>query len=266
MTLKQIAQKNRENSKPLFDISSLASAYPTGEHLMGNFITAYTSNSQILDAKILRKFGEQKISFDKDLTDTEIMTEYNVEIQGIVFSHLTDWAKMFSAMIKDYEPLWNVDGTVKTTYGATKDTMKYGQTQLTMTHGAQDNSDIYAQRTNTEGGGTDTHNTYKTTYPDATERKTDKGEDIIAQRTNTIGGGTDRHTTTQYNDINTQNTHTDEKDSIQHIDTEERTGNIGVTKSTDLVESEIILRSKYGFWDIIASMILKEMGANYYEN
>ena len=249
----------------------------------GNFITAYTTNSQILDSKILRKFGEQKISFDKDLTDSEIMTEYNVEIQGIVFSHLNDWAKMFSAMIKDYEPLWNVDGTVKTTYGATKDTMKYGQTQLTMQHGAtqltmqhgaQDNSDIYAQRTNTEGGGTDTHNTYKTTYPDATERKTDKGEDVIAQRTNTLGGGTDRHTTTQYSDVNsttqfsdvnTQTQHTDEKDSIQHIDTEERTGNIGVTKSTDLVESEIMLRSKYGFWDIVASMILKEMGANYYE-
>lgn len=249
----------------MFDISSLAASYPTGEHLEGNFITTYINNSQILDQKILRKFGEQKISFDKDLTDAECMTEYNVEIQGIVFSHLSDWAKMWSAMIKDYEPLWNVDGTVKLTYGATKDTTKYGPTKDTNIYGEQKDTSVIAQRTNTEGGGTDTHNTYKTTYPDATERKTDKGEDIIASRTNTAGGGTDTLTRQSHTDTHETILHQDEKESIQHIDEERRTGNIGVTKSTELVESEIALRQRYGFWDIVASMILKEMGANYYE-
>lgn len=245
--------------------ADLLPSYPEGEYLEGNFVQAYLDGYNFYDRFIVKLFGNRGIEVDKLTPITDAAIEWTYDVNAIVFTHLNEWAKMYSANIKDYEPLWNVDGTVKTTYGATKETSKYGPTKDTNIYGEQKDTTVEAQRTNTLGGGTDTHNEFKTTYPDATERKTDKSEDIIAERTNTQGGGTDTLTRQSHTDTHETVLHQDEKDTIQHIDEERRTGNIGVTSSMSLVEQENALRTKWVFFKMIFRYILQEMGAIYYE-
>lgn len=299
--------------------SSLVPSYPEGEHLIGNFITDYVDGYTYFDRNVARKYGERGIEVNYDTTIAEASADWLQDVNSIVFQHLNDWAKMYSALIKDYEPLWNVDGTVITTYGetenndqygATQKTRQYGATQDTMQHGAVTTTDTYGATqdttqygatqdttqygatSETQGGGTDTHNHYERSYPDSTEIKTSKDEDVIASRTNTstqhsdiessiqhsdVKSSTqhiDTHGTTQYSDvassiqhsdIESDLLHSDKHTSEEHTDTERRTGNIGVTKSTELVESEARLRITYNFFDIIFKFMMKEMGAIYYD-
>ena len=298
---------------------TLASSYPTGEHLEGNFVTYYTTNYQLFDRYVVKLFGERAIEVDdtEPLSDTVINWSYDVD--GIVFSHLVDWAKMYSASIKDYEPLWNVDGTVQTTYGATRDTdsfgnkreqsaygatsnsmqygatsesMQYGATSESMQYGATSESMQYGNTSETLGQHTNTGTDYKTSYPDSTEVKTDKRTDELGAQTNTTTAHTDTKTGTTHTDTKTGTTHTDTKtgtthtdtatgtahtdtftedahtdthSSDQHIDTERRTGNIGVTKSTELIESEYRLRERWNFYKLIFGYIVREMGCIYYD-
>lgn len=299
--------------------SSLVPSYPEGDHLEGNFITDYVNGYTYFDRNVARKYGERGIEVDYDTTIAEASADWLQDVNSIVFQHLNDWAKMYSALIKDYEPLWNVDGTVITTYGetenndqygatqktrqygATQDTMQYGATQKTnqygatqdtMQYGATSVTTQYGATSGTQGGGTDTHNHYERSYPDGTNIKTQYDEDIIANRTNTTTAHSDSvsgtthtdtassltHTDTeselthsdtksslQHTDIESDLLHSDKHTSEEHVDTERRTGNIGVTKSTELVESEEKLRIKYNFFDIIFKFMMKEMGAIYYD-
>lgn len=280
---------------------TLASSYPTGEHLEGNFVTYYTTNYELFDRYVVKLFGERAIEVDdtEPLSDTVINWTYDVD--GIVFSHLVDWAKMYSASIKDYEPLWNVDGTVTTTYGATRDTdsfgnkreqnaygatsnsMQYGATSESTQYGATSETTQYGARSETTGARSDEHNDYKTSYPDSTEVKTDRSTDSIGTQTNTkatvsdtVSGTThtDTHTGTTHTDTATgtahtdtftEDAHSDTHTSDQHIDTERRTGNIGVTKSTELIESEYRLRDRWNFYKLIFGYIVREMGCIYYD-
>lgn len=303
--------------------SDLISSYPEGEYLIGNFVEYYTDNFEYFDRNVVRKFGDRGLKVDSEESLDSVVLDWIQDVNSIVFSHLNDWAKMYSASIKDYEPLWNVDGTVINTYGKTKktdtigqkhseniygqevdvnligqqvDNNVYGATQDTIQHGQQVESNVIGQEIDSNVYGAQTNNTsiYKTTYPDTTERKTDKTINELGSHTDQISKGshTDKLTKNQYTDIESSISHTDEltkgqrQDQLtkgshtdqynenqhidlyendQHEDVERRTGNIGITKSTELVESEYKLRTVYNFFDIIFKFMIKEMGVIYYD-
>lgn len=253
-------------NRPLMMTSDLLALYPTGEHLEGNFVQDYIDHYEMFDRNVTRRYGDRQILVPKDDTSAEVMDDWIYDMNAIVFTHLNDWAKMYSALIKDYEPLWNVDGTEITTYGATRDTDVFGNTSSTVQYGATQNTMQYGQQSNTYGSRDDTHTDYKTSYPDSTEVKTDKGVDNIGQQINTSAQHTDTASSISHSDTATAQTHTDTHSGDQHVDTLRRTGNIGVTKSTELVESEATLRTKWNFFDMIFKFMMKEVGANYYEN
>lgn len=268
--MKKIKKNQTTNNKPLLDIEGLIPSYPSGDYIVGNFIQVYLANYNILDKKFIRKYGEQSIRFDEDYTETECMQEYNTTIQGIVFSHLEDWAKMYAAMLTEYNPIWNVDGTEVTVYGKTKKTDTLGQRHEEDILGATHTENIHGlkQEQDIIPNYTDTDKTYHATSPDTTERLTDKNS-------HEFGAHTVDHKTLSYTDqINgnavtnkhDENQVIDKSENDEHTDTLTRQGNIGVTKSTDLVESEIALRSKYGFFDIIFAIIMREIGGAYYGN
>lgn len=218
--------------------SDLIPSYPTGEYLEGNFVEDYINGFDKLDRYVVKRYGERALEVDGDTTLDEAVADWQLDVNSIVFAHLTDWAKMYSDLIKDYEPLWNVDGTTVYTYGetentdqfgatqktnqygATQDTLQYGATQKTnqygatedtMQYGATSETTQYGATSETQGGGTDTHNHYERSYPDATNIKTQYDEEIIASRTNT---------TTQHSDTVSGTTHTDKASSLTHTDTE----------------------------------------------
>ena len=53
--------------------------------------------------------------------------------------------------------------------------------------------------------------------------------------------------------------------SKTHTDTVTRKGNIGVTKSTDLLRDEFRLRMEKAFFDVVFKTIIEEIGA-YWED
>lgn len=213
--------------------NDLASSYPTGTYLEGNFVTDYTTNYLLFDRNIVRKYGDRGIEVDSDATIADVANDWLQDVNSIVFSHLSDWAKMFSASIKDYEPLWNVDGTVVTTYG---------DTDKSDIMGAKHRESDFAART-------DGSDIYHTTYPDTTERKTDR-------TSNSIGAHKDKFD---------ENTYTDRHTEEEHEVTEVRQGNIGVTETTTLIKHSYELYNTYNFYDVIFKFMIKEMGVIYYD-
>lgn len=249
--------------------NDLASSYPTGEYLIGNFIEDYIAGYTYFDTNVARKYGDRGLEVPEDETLSETVTDWIQNVNSIVFSHINDWAKMYSASLKDYEPLWNVDGTVTNTYGATLRTDNIGARQVTDQFGQTVNSTQYGAKseTDTVGARSDSHSIYKTTYPDTTERKTDRNDDSYGAQSNghSEQAHTDQTTLGTHTDTHSELARQDTSGTAQHVDTERRTGNIGVTKSTELVESEYKLRATYNFFDIIFKYIMKEMGVIYYD-
>lgn len=299
--------------------SDLSASYPTGEYLIGNFITDYVNGYSYFDRNVVRKYGDRGLEVDSDATLDEVCLDWLQDVNSIVFSHLNDWAKMYSASLKDYEPLWNVDGTVVTTYGETEntkvmgatqatdvfgntsETTQYGQKQRTDVMGGRSESDSYGATQVTDnfggtsetlGSHTDTTTEHARSYSSGTTVEP-KGEDTVyGQQVNSTTthsdthseiAHTDQHTATTYTDTHTdaqssdtrsatahtdthsEIAHTDTDSNAEHVDTERRTGNIGVTKSTELIESEYKLRLTYNFFELIFKYMIKEMGVIYYD-
>lgn len=281
--------------------SDLSASYPTGEYLIGNFITDYVNGYTYFDRNVVRKYGDRGLEVDSDTTLDEVCLDWLQDVNSIVFSHLNDWAKMYSASLKDYEPLWNVDGTVTTTYGETENTKEYGATQATDQFGntsettqygqkqrtdvlgATQDTDQYGGTSETLGSHTDTTTEHARSYSSGTTVEP-KGEDTVyGQQVNSSTAHTDTHSSiahtdthtdaqssdtksaTAHTDTHSEIAHTDVDTGAEHVDTERRTGNIGVTKSTELIESEYKLRLTYNFFELIFKYMIKEMGVIYYD-
>lgn len=184
-------------------------------------------------------------------------------------------------------------------YGATEDTVQYGATRDTMQYGATQTTKEYGATSDTVGEHTDTDTSYSVSFDGSTEKETGKVSHSIGSQTNTSLLHTDteselihtdtsssiihsdvtssiihsdvtsaiQHTDTassiQHTDTNERDARTDGKTTLSYTDTEVRRGNIGVTKSTDLLDSEIKLRVAMGFWDTIFKTLANEGGLYY---
>ena len=175
-------------------------------------------------------------------------------------------------------------------YGATQDTTQYGATQDTMQYGATEDTTEYGATSRTEGQHTNTDTDYAVSYDSATEKETGKHDHNLGSQTITELLHTDKQSSILHSDVASSIQHsdvassiqhsdvasslqhtdtaerdarTDGKSSLQYIDTELRQGNIGVTKSTDLLEAETLYRSKMGFWDTIFKTLANEGGLYY---
>ena len=192
-------------------------------------------------------------------------------------------------------------GIDKTTlnYASREDTNQYGATQDTTQYGATKSTTDYGATSETKGAQTNTDTSYSVSYDSATEKETGKVAHSIGAQTNTSLLHTDETSTIQHSDIasslqhsdiassiqhsdiassiqhtdtltqgahidtNTRDAHIDKHSSIQHIDTELRQGNIGVTKSTELLDAETIYRTKASFWSNIFKSLCNEGGVYY---
>jgi hypothetical protein len=141
-----------------------------------------------------------------------------------VLTNIYKYSRLYETTILEYNPLWNVDGTEERTVNRSKsgnDTDTYNENNITTKTG----TDATART------GNDTTTTQKTTFDSASFNDTDK---------NTL-----QHNTTDTTSHNTtdNNRHTGTKGNIFENEEEEtetvvKQGNIGVTKSTELIDSQ----------------------------
>lgn len=245
--------------------SELSNSYPEIEGNDSNFITDYIAMSDTLDKGLVFQYGKRLFDYYDEIT-SDSFDNWKEISSSIVLKHLRDWAFLYYTITRDYNPLYNVDGTEETTYGPTKNTNKYGPTSQTNAYGENVSTYNSAEKntSTTIASRTNSSTDSKKAYPDNALEVTNSVSD-------TIGGGTDTSKQDEYIDTSTNNAHndtisttqhTDEVESIAHTDTLRRYGNIGVTKSSDLVSSEYTLRTK-SFWDIVFKTMLMEGGFHY---
>lgn len=227
------------NLKLLFTASAVS--YPTIEGNTSNFLTDYEANSAKLDRLFYRKYASMKtVSKDEDTT-AATFTEWKSDVNSILYYYLDAWARLYYALSLAYNPLYNVDGETKTeTKGKIEGLSGSDTTDL-------DNKE--QKRTSVYGSHTDTDTSYEVPFDTTTEKETGK-------ESTSIGGYTDTHTDQAHKD---QHKITyGKKNDVDYTVTETRAGNIGTTKTTDLLGSEWELR-KRSFWENVFKSIVKEL-------
>ena len=296
--LKDIYKSLGQNDVLLFD-SAINTYYPDIEGNESNFLTDYGTLHAYIDGEFAHKFGERVIDLEAD-TLSQAVSEFKGITTGVCLLNIQNWARLYYALSLDYNPLYNVDGLTtythgaqsetysygkdKTTsqFGATQDTMQYGATQDTTQYGATQDTTEYGATSETLGTHTDTSTEYAVSYDSATEKEKGKTSNTIGSQTNTSLLHTDvsssilhsdvassiQHTDTassiQHTDTNERDARTDGKTSLQYIDTELRQGNIGVTKSTELLADTYKLYTEHpGFWDTIFKTLANDGGLYY---
>lgn len=275
--------KGLGSSSLLFD-SFLTPFYPDIEGNESNFLTDYATSHAVFDKAFTHKFGERVIDLESD-TLSDAITEFRGITSGVAMLNLSNWARLYYALSLDYNPLYNVDGLTTFTHGAQsetysygkdKTTSQYGATQDTVQYGATEDTTEYGATSRTEGGHLDTDTEYKMSYDSATEKEAGKTTHDAAAKTTTELLHTDTQSSIQHSDISSSLQHTDTaerdarsdgKSTTQYVDTELRQGNIGVTKSTELLRDAYDLYTQTkGFWDTIFKILANEGGLYYGDN
>lgn len=142
-------------------------------------------------------------------------------INALLCRNAYKYKRLYDLYMEDFNPLWNVDGTVKTTF------------DWNMNRSGEDKN---------VASGTDTTSSSTTTYDSTADHATDKS--------GTNYGRTDTRT------------YTNLKDAKSGTETVARTGNIGVTKSTELAMDALKWSGMFKFLEILTSDMANEL--SYY--
>lgn len=193
------------------------------------------------------KYGDLKVlAFEKNHDNEYIdaYTEFTMQLHSVIFRHAYKWKNLFDSMNYTYNPLWNVDGTETTTYsdfekqddipqkttiesiGAKKKTDTYGAESVTMT-----NANVPVDET-----------TYYNTQKQQNDslQHIDTHEDDATAATTTVNSYLDKHI------------------DKEHTVTIERSGNIGVTKTTELIQSQRDIVN-FDFYEVVFKDIVDEI-------
>ena len=250
--------------------------------------------ASLLDMEYYTTFGNRQTSplVDYLIGDKEhLSTEDTQKLARIIFNKFSDnWNRIDLAFSKEYNPIWNKDGTETTTVENSAKTTTYekgNQTNRT-TKGQQVNTNGYGEGQTTESqGATNTTNKYgqdKTTtenetaaFNSSTYQDDTQSTETRAEKTDTIKTDSVTNTTTEKAKTDTftegqrEDTFTDgaRTDTTQEGETTQTTtysfgGNIGVTTTQELLTAEFDMREKYNFFDIIFRNVDSIMSCGYY--
>lgn len=186
-----------------------------------------------------------------------------------------NWQKTYDALMEEYNPIWNVDGTETITVDG-------GKRKKTFTKGRQQNDETFGQHSDTinKNGVTDTisdkahtddivqgarKRTTKSQIegfnsPDFSDANKEIIDDDIATDQNKYGlhetENIQGERTNEYgqqinNFVDGQRVDTDEDDAYKDTTTNVRQGNIGVTSTQNLLTQEMEFRLAYSLMDSI---------------
>lgn len=180
--------------------------------------------------------------------DNNAISIYTALISALFVMNDYKYDKLFKTLSFEYNPIWNVDGTVKSTYGEHVTTFTKGEQEDTHTndthtdrfvsgaqsdkktlnyddqHGTEKNNIFGFDTSSSTGENADIKDITNDARVDTEDYSKGSREDstVYGANINHLVSG-DREDTTTIN---------------EHIDTVERTGNIGVTSTQSLINEE----------------------------
>lgn len=163
----------------------------------------YFKNSTVLDYDYKQKFANLLL---QEQDESAFVTRTFNKLNSVCIRKKYEWDTLYSSIIQVYNPIWNVDGTETTEYSAEKETNQIGSATDTFTSGERN------------GATTDFAIPYNGTVEKETGKSTTQN--------------------TSYTDTNTKGQHTDTLNRDAHTVTITKQGNIGVTKTQELLQSQ----------------------------
>ena len=185
------------------EVSGTAQTFIPSQFSTYECLGEYFKNSTVLDYDYKQKFANLLL---QEQDETVFIGKTFNKLKSVCIRKKYEWETLYSSIIQEYNPIWNVDGTETTEYSAEKETNNIGAATDTFISG--------------ERIGTTTD--FAMPYNGTVEKETGKGTS---------------HNNT-YTDTNTKGTHTDTLDRDAHTVTITRQGNIGVTKTQELLQSQ----------------------------
>lgn len=184
----------------------------------------YWSNQAIIDTKV--KLDYANLTMVDDVTSADDSTIDDI-IMATYFTNKYKWEGLKESTEFKYNPIWNVEGTETTTdtYAEIVKNNTIGETKEKVTSGSR------------------TDSSKDSIYPFNNEELTETG-----QNESTKGQQIDEKTTNPHTDTEVTNARTD-----THV--LERGGNIGVTKTTELIQSQREILDFSWLWEIMKDII-----------
>ena len=191
---------------------SVLGLYQWNHNIFADMALPEGVDGEILTWKILEDCAELEVLY----SDPDYM---RASIYNWSSAMLPSWTKINEALIAEYNPIWNKDGTITDTMVYGQHEMQYGEDKVTGVTGARD-------QTNTHSVSGFNESTFQNANQDHA----------------TSVQATDTSTRTQHSDIS--KTHTDTRTTVEQ-------GNIGVTESSAMVRHEVELRQDFNIYNII---------------
>ena len=185
------------------DVPGTAKTFIPTDFFNYECLSEYFKHAPELDYDYRQKFANLLL---QEQNDKDFGIRTLDKLKSVCIRKKYEWDTLYSSIIQEYNPIWNVDGTEKTEYSAEKEINQIGSATDTFTSG--------------ERNGTTTD--FAIPYNGTEEKET--------------GKATSQNNT--YTDTNTKGSHTDTLNKDAHTVTITRTGNLGITKTQDLLQSQ----------------------------
>lgn len=253
--------------------------------VLPRFIVKMFANRELIIEDFLIFDNIEKWKNGEFLNDI-LIEEIKDTIDILFLTKQRSYEMMYNALNEEYNPLWNVDGTEELEYtkdntgtqinentksGNLTDNVIYNGTETNTnvkSGNLTDNVNYVGKENDTKTGNTtnqtspyDSDNFYNTNkenynnikseleYLNRADNRTETYNDVTDTNTKSFASRSDNRTET-YNNIKDSAEREDDLRE-EYKETKTRKGNIGVTKSQELALSEIDLRNKYSFIEIV---------------
>lgn len=263
LSLKRLYNMNKTSNTPFLGTTETLETLP----FMAEYLTYF--------AKIDRHFVRNHKSWcptynlqDED-TEADVLEAWKDNIDDFLITNKETYTRMWNLFITEYKPLENYDrrehiidqhsGIDQNTddIASRVNTSNYGKISGTNTYGEVNNKDNIGTQngdiTNKKAGFNST--TFVDT--DAQHNVSGAREDLHHEDSkidkNEVDARTDKNTTDAYTDIH----ETNYGHKIEH--TNETHGNIGVTTSQQMAQSEVDFWSAYNFYKVILNDIIRSL-------
>ena len=185
------------------DVPGTAQTFIPSQFSTYECLGEYFKNSTVLDYDYKQKFANLLL---QEQDETAFTARTFNKLKSVCIRKKYEWDTLYSSIIQEYNPIWNVDGTERTEYSAK------GETNQVMS-----DTDTFVSG---ERVGTTTD--FAIPYNGIEEKET--------------GKATSQNKT--YTDTNTKVQHTDTSNTDTHNVKITRQGNIGVTKTQELLQAQ----------------------------
>lgn len=228
-TIKQLAKLAKQNNTPLLGKAEQLATIP----FMAGYLSAYPTIDR--NTQVNRGIFAPIWNRDEEDTDEEVLSQFQDDIFGMIIKNQNEYQRLWDALVEaDYNPIENYDrneywndvesgsNTLTDDVAKRKQTLGYAQLQTTR--------EEEQQALGSNG------------FVDGPNKETE----TVGQHTNTVDD--DAYKDTHKTDFGHENEH----QGRVH-------GNVGVTTNQQMITSEVDLRTKFKFYDVLINDFINEL-------